>query len=354
MQPHTLTLSGQARHLRDHVPRRESSDDGLDLGVACFSHVVVHRRSGYRAGLLGVGRFGECGGERVDDGGVELGAGTVMELCDGVHERHRQLVRAVARHRVVCVDDGDDARADRDLVAPEPVGVAAAVHPFVGRSDDRCDALECWCGGDDSFADLAVALHVAAFPGVERSGLVEDRVGDRCLPDVVELGRARDIETTQRLIVTLSGQVPSGAWLFREEGYVAKGRFSWAYGGFARDLPNLAHAESYCLDSGLGARPRTEFAQDRRHMAVDGAFRQKQRFGDLGIASALREEREHLELAPRQPGWILYRRHPRPPRQLASSVLAKAAGNHRGGLASTETLQLAQRLQKRIVVVTVG
>ena len=42
-------------------------------------------------------------------------------------------------------------------------------------------------GRDDSFADLAVALHERALLVVERAWLVEDRVRDRRLADVVEL-----------------------------------------------------------------------------------------------------------------------------------------------------------------------
>ena len=47
-------------------------------------------------------------------------------------------------------------------------------------------------GGDDALADHRVAAHELPLVVVERARLVQDRVGDRGLADVVELGRERD------------------------------------------------------------------------------------------------------------------------------------------------------------------
>ena len=89
--------------------------------------------------------------------------------------RQRLAVRAVARHRVEGVDDGDDARAERDLVERQAVGVAAAVGALVRRADDRADRLERRRRRDDALAHRAVALHEQPLGRVERAGLVEDR-----------------------------------------------------------------------------------------------------------------------------------------------------------------------------------
>ena len=52
---------------------------------------------------------------------------------------HARAVRAVLGHRVERVADGDDARAERDRLAAEAVGVAAAVPALVARAHDRRD-----------------------------------------------------------------------------------------------------------------------------------------------------------------------------------------------------------------------
>ena len=82
-----------------------------------------------------------AGCEHLDEGGhdgrVELRAGAAQQLRAGRVGRDRALVRAVGRHGVERVADGDDARAQRDAAAGQAVGVAAAVVALVARSA-RC------------------------------------------------------------------------------------------------------------------------------------------------------------------------------------------------------------------------
>src|SRR5262249_53758384 len=59
--------------------------------------------------------------------GVELGAGAGPQLRHRFLDRHRLAVGAGRGHRAEGVAAGDDARLDRDLLADEPVRVAAAV-----------------------------------------------------------------------------------------------------------------------------------------------------------------------------------------------------------------------------------
>src|SRR6185437_15224581 len=66
-----------------------------------------------------------------DDARVELAAGAAAQLFERLADRHRRLVRAAAEHGVVGVADADDAGAERDLVALQPVRVAAAVPALV-------------------------------------------------------------------------------------------------------------------------------------------------------------------------------------------------------------------------------
>src|SRR6185295_19827253 len=54
-----------------------------------------------------------------DDFGIELSRAAAQELVDGVRRIETQAIGAVLGHRVVGVDDRDDATGERDLVAGE-------------------------------------------------------------------------------------------------------------------------------------------------------------------------------------------------------------------------------------------
>src|SRR3954452_6703066 len=75
----------------------------------------------------GVGARPALAVERADqhlrDLRVELRAGVLAQLADGVAVVHRLAVGAVGGHRVVGVAGQDDPRADGDLLAADAVGV---------------------------------------------------------------------------------------------------------------------------------------------------------------------------------------------------------------------------------------
>ncbi len=111
----------------------------------------------------------------------------------------RAAVRAVAGHRVVGVGHGDDARDDRDLVAPHPERVAAAVPALVVQvhaGDERVQEL-------DRVEDVApvagvplehlvlVVRELARLVQVEHAADLADVVHERALPDDLDLVRAR-------------------------------------------------------------------------------------------------------------------------------------------------------------------
>ena len=107
---------------------------------------------------------------------------------DGVLERERGAVDAVAGERVEDVGDRDDAPLDRDLLAGEAARVAAAVPLLVVAERDRRGHVEDRGGGaaQQAVALLGVGLDDRALLGGERAGLQQDRVGDRDLADVVQ------------------------------------------------------------------------------------------------------------------------------------------------------------------------
>ena len=72
-----------------------------------------------------------------DHRGVELRPRAAAQLVERLRVRQRRAVGAVGDHGVVGVADGDDAGAERDVVAGEAVGVAGAVEALVRGADER-------------------------------------------------------------------------------------------------------------------------------------------------------------------------------------------------------------------------
>ena len=93
----------------------------------------------------------------------------------------------MVRDRVDGVRDGEDAGADRDLVAGEPVGIAAAVPALVMRPDDL-DAcvLEEVDAADHLRAEHGVRLHQPPLGLAQRARLQQDLVRHADLADVVQ------------------------------------------------------------------------------------------------------------------------------------------------------------------------
>ena len=78
-------------------------------------------------------------------------------------------------HRVEGVADGDDARAERDRVGLQAVGVALPVEALVRRAHELGDAAQRRRGADDPLADQRVAAHERPLVLAQRAGLGEDR-----------------------------------------------------------------------------------------------------------------------------------------------------------------------------------
>ena len=94
--------------------------------------------------------------EDLDDARVELRAGGLAQAAARLLDREPLAVRPVGRHRVVGVADEDDAGLERDLLAGEAVGVAAAVPVLVAVADDLADLLEPLDRREDARAQLGM------------------------------------------------------------------------------------------------------------------------------------------------------------------------------------------------------
>ena len=121
-----------------------------------------------------------------------------QQLRLGVLARHARAVRPVGHHRVERVADGDDPRAERDRLAGEPVGVAAAVPALVAGAHERGDGAQRGHREQEALADERVAAHELPLGVVERAGLAQDRLRQPDLADVVQLGAVEQLG--QRLL----------------------------------------------------------------------------------------------------------------------------------------------------------
>src|SRR5512141_1475192 len=88
---------------------------------------------------------------------VELRAAQPAQLVGGSVVWLRWLIRPAVNHRLVRVGDGHDARAERDVLATQPVRIAAAVEALVVVADDRREGARSAQRSADALADLGVA-----------------------------------------------------------------------------------------------------------------------------------------------------------------------------------------------------
>jgi hypothetical protein len=117
---------------------------------------------------------------------VELRAGPVGDLLAGPLERERPAVGAVGGHRVEGVGHREDARPQRDRLADEAARVALAVPALVMAADHLDRVAERLDPGHHLHAEQRVGAHHLPLAVVQRSRLVEHRLGDADLADVVE------------------------------------------------------------------------------------------------------------------------------------------------------------------------
>src|SRR4051794_23728973 len=121
-----------------------------------------------------------------DGNGVELLPRAVPQLVQRVPPWKGTAIRPVRDHCAVGVADCDDSAGERDLVALQPIGVAAAVEALVVVADDVRDRLALGQVPQQLGAPLDVAGHQLPFPVVERAGLAQHLLGHGHLADVVE------------------------------------------------------------------------------------------------------------------------------------------------------------------------
>ena len=106
----------------------------------------------------GAGASGAAGASRQSssarhDPRVELGAGAALELLARRGDRERRAVGAVGDERVPGVAGQHDPRGERDVLAREAVGIAAAVPALVRVAHGGGDGVEAGQRAQDALAD---------------------------------------------------------------------------------------------------------------------------------------------------------------------------------------------------------
>src|SRR2546425_7256847 len=124
--------------------------------------------------------------ERLVHLGVEHGAREVRHPLGGLLRGHLVLVRPGGAQRVIHFRGGDDASAQRDLVAAQTIGVASAVPTLVVAAHHGDDVLEVGQRREDLRADDDVLLDVLELLRAERALLVQHRLAGADLSEVVQ------------------------------------------------------------------------------------------------------------------------------------------------------------------------
>ena len=137
--------------------------------------------------------------EDADHRWIERRRRLALDRCHRLRVTDRGVIRTIARQRVEVVDDGQDARAERDLVALQTARVAFSVPPLVVREDERGHGIGKRYRRDDLRTDLRVDLHFAELLLGEGARLRQDVFGDRKLADIVQQrGRAHALHLRRR------------------------------------------------------------------------------------------------------------------------------------------------------------
>ena len=125
----------------------------------------------------------------VDDGRIERLARFLLQQADRGVEAHRLVIRPLGHQRVEVVDDRQDARAERNLLALQARRIALAVPALVMAQDERRDRIRERHRADDVGADLRVGADLLELFGRQRARLREDVLGHGELADVVQQRR---------------------------------------------------------------------------------------------------------------------------------------------------------------------
>lgn len=129
----------------------------------------------------------------MSDAGIKLIARTAHQLALSLFVGPGVLVRALVDDGINRVNDGDDARSERDGFANELVRIAGAVETFVMMQDHGTNFRREAVFAGEECADLTMRPHDRKFKVIEGSGLVQNVEGDVTLSQIVQEGGEAEI-----------------------------------------------------------------------------------------------------------------------------------------------------------------
>src|SRR5205085_1246277 len=159
------------------------------VALAELERCANAHRAGGRGNFSDRGRLRRHGADKkFHDGSVKLRIRAALQLGQSVHGFTGPLVRAVAGDGVVGVGDGNDARAQGNVLPGQCVRIARAVEEFVVVKNHFADTRERRQRVEDLGAKLHVCLHGLPLFGIERAVLAQDAFRNTDLADVVKHG----------------------------------------------------------------------------------------------------------------------------------------------------------------------
>ena len=186
-------LADRVEHLLEPVRAGDRARDGdqraqlgLERPIGAHARQRGSRRDRLRRGLAGRPLAVEHANQRGDGRRAELRAGMALDLDARLLGRQRTAVGAIGRHRVPGVADEADPARERDRLAGEAVGIAAAVPALVLGAHGGGEVRERADRADDLGADRRVLAHDVPLGTAQPAGLLQDRVGHADLADVVQ------------------------------------------------------------------------------------------------------------------------------------------------------------------------
>jgi hypothetical protein len=157
------------------------------------------RVTGHREDGRVVGGRVERGEQRRHHPRVELGAGAALELRARLGDRERLAVGPLGDERVPGVAGQHDPRGERDRLARQALGIAAAVPALVRVTNGGRHRVEARQRAQDALGGGGVLVHQRPLVLVEATGLVQHAVGDGELADVVQQCRGLDVGDLPRI-----------------------------------------------------------------------------------------------------------------------------------------------------------
>ena len=170
------------------------------VALASGGAAATSRRAGFGAGVSDRRRGApsrlfacsvSCGSSStnaVHDRRVVRAPLLLRQQRDGRLGRHRPVIRPIRGHRIEMVDDRQDPRAERNLVAAQTERIAFAVPALVVTQNQRRDRIGERHRADDLGADLRVNADLLELFRRQRSRLGQDVLRNGELADVVQQG----------------------------------------------------------------------------------------------------------------------------------------------------------------------